>query len=246
MQCLILAGGLGSRMRPHTESRPKSLLLVENRPFIDYQLTQLSQSGVSRVVLCIGHQGEQIRDYVGDGECWGLDVTYVDEGRQLRGTAGALALALEEGELDDAFLVTYGDAFLPIDFREVWSAYLRSGQQALMVVYQNQNRWDRSNCLYHVGRVLLYDKKNHAPEMRFIDYGVSVLSRDLVAREVPKNRPSDLADLFHQLSLRGELAGYCAKNRFYEIGSPTGVEDFARYLRRHSTSEEIISLSANN
>lgn len=233
MQCLILAGGLGSRMKPLTETLPKSLIVVENRPFIDYQLTQLATTGVTRVVLCIGHQGEQIRAHVGDGESWGLEVTYVDEGERLRGTAGALRLALAEGDLDDGFLVTYGDSFLPINFGEVWAAYQRSGMKALMTVYHNKDRWDRSNARYHAGRVLLYDKQNPAPDMRFIDYGVSVLSKVVVEKQIPSDRPSDLSQLFNELSVRGELAGFCAKTRFYEVGSPSGVEDFARYLRRH-------------
>src|SRR3954466_13491363 len=90
MQCVILAGGLATRMRPLTETIPKALIDTAGVPFIDRQLDWMAAHGVTRVVLSIGYRGGMLRDHVGDGRRWGLAVRVVDEGEQLRGTAGAL------------------------------------------------------------------------------------------------------------------------------------------------------------
>jgi len=235
MQCVILAGGLATRMRPLTETLPKALIPVAATPFIDHQLRWLAGHGVTRVVLSIGYRGEMLRDHVGDGARFGLSVLVVDEGTRLRGTAGALRLAADEGVLDDAFLVTYGDSFLPIDFAGAWDAFVRSGRPALMTVFENAGRWDTSNVIFERGAVTLYDKRHRtrpAADFRFIDYGLSALRREVVLRMVPAgDAPADLSDLFHELSRRGELAGLEVHERFFEIGSPAGLEDFERWLR---------------
>jgi NDP-sugar pyrophosphorylase family protein len=202
------------------------------RALAHHQLSQLARSGVTEVVYCIGHLGRAIRGYVGGGERWGLEVHYVDEGDRLRGTGGALRLALDEGALAPAFLVLYGDSYLPIDYRAVWAAFERSGKPALMTVFRNEERWDKSNVVFENGQVILYDKRRRAPNMAYIDYGLSVLTRGVVE----KHTAADLADLYHQLSVSGELAGHEVNERFYEIGSPSGLEDLGRYLATLVTS----------
>jgi MurNAc alpha-1-phosphate uridylyltransferase len=110
-----------------------------------------------------------------------------------------------------------------------------SGAPALMTVFRNQGRWDSSNVIFDGRMVNLYDKRRQtrpAAEFAFIDYGLSALERRVVAEEIPAGAKADLADLFHALSRRGELAGYESPERFYEIGSPAGLEDFAQWLRR--------------
>src|SRR5882724_1406771 len=200
MQCVILAGGLATRMRPLTDARPKSLLPVAGRPFIDHQLEWLARHAVTDVVLSIGYRGEMLRAHVGDGARYGLRVAYVDEGADLRGTAGALRLAHARGVLEEAFLVTYGDSFLPVDFGAVWAAFRGSAKPALMTVFRNEGRWDASNVIFQpaqateagapgaVGRVALYDKRRQtrpAADFAYIDYGLSALERRVVEEEVP-------------------------------------------------------------
>jgi NDP-sugar pyrophosphorylase family protein len=240
MQCVILAGGLATRMRPVTEQIPKALIPVAGRPFIDHQLDWLGGHGVDRVVLSIGYRGEMLRahlrDNTDDGARFGLRVRYVDEGANLRGTAGALRLAADEGALDEAFLVTYGDSFLPVDFAAVWRAFRASGKPALMTVFANRGRWDASNVIFDGRSVTLYDKHHRtrpAADFAYIDYGLSGLERRLVIADVPDpglGTQSDLADLFFTLSRRGDLAGLEVHQRFYEIGSPAGLTDFETWL----------------
>src|SRR4051812_7410533 len=138
MQCVILAGGFGSRMRPFTDRAPKTLIPVIDIPFAQYQLTWLARHGVPDVVYSIGFLGEQIRAYVGDGSRWGLKVSYVEDGKEPAGTAGALRRAYDAGVLRDWFLVLYGDSFLPIDFRDLGAAFERQTRPAMMTVYCNQ------------------------------------------------------------------------------------------------------------
>ncbi|MGA2183337.1 MAG: nucleotidyltransferase family protein [Bryobacteraceae bacterium] len=233
LQCVVLAGGLGTRMRPLTDSMPKSMLPVAGRPFAEHQLEFLIENGVDDVVYLIGYRGEAIRRHFGDGRRWGIRIRYVDEGSTLRGTGGALRLALAEGALAPAFLLIYGDSFTPVSIPDVRAAFEASSLPALMTVLCNEERWDRSNVLFEDNRIVVYDKTRTHPrsgEMRHIDYGLSALRREVVAERIPQSAPADLAPVFHQLSLEGRLAGFEATRRFYEIGSPGGLPDFESYL----------------
>jgi NDP-sugar pyrophosphorylase family protein len=231
MQCVILAGGLGTRMLPLTETCPKTLLPVRGRPFAWHQLHWLAAQGITEVIYSIGHQGDMIRRY------WAVEpspvpaMRFVDEGNQLRGTAGALRLAHEQGVLDENFFVIYGDSFLPVEFAPIWRAFQSSNQPALMAVLRNEGRWDRGNVIYQPGRVMLYDKAA-APGMQYIDYGLSCFRREVF----DQSTHSDLAMLFHDLSLQGALAGFRVYERFYEIGSPVGLRDFEQYLESCETA----------
>jgi NDP-sugar pyrophosphorylase family protein len=236
LQCAILAGGRGTRMRPMTDLSPKALVPVLGTPFADWQLRKLAAQGVERVVYSIGYRGDMLRQYVADGSRYGLAVTWVDEGTQLRGTGGAVRLALDRGALDEAFFVMYGDSYLLADLRPVERAWRSSGLPALMTVIRNENRWDRSNAIYEDGRVTLYDKSRPQQllaQMRWIDYGLSVLTRDVVADGFSCEGVGDLADLMQQVSRNGQLAGLEVAERFYEVGSPQGLRDLEEYLSSH-------------
>ncbi len=233
LQCVILAGGLGTRMRPLTETIPKALVPVRGLPFVDWQLRHLAGQGVRRVVFSVGYRGEMLRDHVGDGARFGLQAAWVDEGSQLRGTGGALRLALDEGALDDAFFVLYGDSYLPIAMVPVERAWRLSGLPALMTVLHNEDRWDRSNAAFAGGRVHLYDKgrpEGLRAQLRWIDYGLSILTRSVVAEALDRGARADLAELFRTLSQAGRLAGFEVHQRFYEAGSPEGLRDLEDYL----------------
>ena len=229
MQCAILAGGLGTRLRPITKTIPKALVPVAGEPFAYYQLRLLAARGVLDVVYCIGFGGELIREAVGDGGGFGLSVAYVDEGSELRGTAGALRLAFDEGVLDETFAVLYGDSYLPIELSPVWRAFADAGLPALMTVLRNENRWDTSNVRYADGRVLLYEKGGTGAD--FIDYGLSVLTRSVIEERVPPQATLDLAAIYRDLSIEDRLAGHEVHERFYEVGSPEGIAALESYLR---------------
>ncbi|MBA3035257.1 MAG: nucleotidyl transferase [Desulfobacterium sp.] len=225
----IVAGGLATRLRPITQKIPKSLIDVVGRPFVARQLDYLKRQGITRVVLCLGYLGEQVEAVVGDGSAFDLEVCYSWDGPRLLGTGGALRQALPL--LGEQFFVFYGDSYLPIDFWAVEQEFLTRAKPALMTVLKNENRWDKSNVLFCEGELVEYNKHGPLPEMSFIDYGLGILSAS-VLEDIPVNKPCDLADIYHDLSIRGLLAGYEVFERFYEIGSHKGLEETIEYFKK--------------
>jgi len=223
----ILAGGLATRLGPLTQRVPKALLPVAGRPFIHWQLALLAQQGVTEVVLCVGHLGEQIEATVGNGSGFGMTVRYSCDGAVLLGTGGALKHALPM--LGEAFFVLYGDSYLRCSFPAVQAAYEASAAAGLMTVFRNENRWETSNVLFRDGRVVQYDKRSPRPDMRHVDYGLSILSTQALQRG-PAACAFDLADVYHELAMQGELAALAVNERFYEIGSLGGIKATERYL----------------
>ncbi|MFI4918999.1 MAG: sugar phosphate nucleotidyltransferase [Legionellales bacterium] len=224
----LLSGGLATRLRPMTEKTPKALLPIHGEPFICHQLRLLKRQGVTRVVLCIGFLGDMIVKAVGDGSLFGLDVQYVFDGPNLLGTAGALKKALPL--LGEHFFVLYGDSYLPCDLLSIQKAYQHSQQQALMTVYHNQGAWDNSNVAFEKGIIRTYDKLNRSAAMQHIDYGLGVFNTRAFTA-VPDNKPHDLAALYQLLLQQQQLAACEVSERFYEIGSTTGISEFTQYIK---------------
>lgn len=232
-QCVILAGGLGTRLLPRTETIPKTMLVVAGRPFAYWQLSWLADQGIQRVVYCIGHLGELVQDFVGDGSQWGVSVSYVRDPVPLRGTAGAIRLALDQHVLDPAFFVLYGDSYLSVDMIDVAREFAGYDQPALMTVFRNDGEWDRSNVILDGDSVALYDKHPDpvtADDMDHIDYGLLVLTSETIRERVPSGQVADLAPMLNSLSRDRLLAAYEVSNRFYEIGSEEGIADLEQIL----------------
>jgi NDP-sugar pyrophosphorylase family protein len=241
LPCLILAGGVGSRMRPLTDAIPKALIEIGGRPFIDIQLRRLAAAGVSEVVLSIGYLGQLLRTHVGDGSQFGVSARYVDEGDRRLGTGGAVRLAVDESALGGAFFLLYGDSYLDVDFIAVERAWRSSKRPALMTVLRNDNRWGASNVDYRRGQVALYDKQRPTPSMRWIDYGLLVLTSIAVRQRIAPGEATDLADALHDLSRDGDLAGLPVTRRFYEVGSPRGVQDLEAHLLRTTGAKPVLN-----
>ena len=224
----ILSGGLATRLRPLTETIPKALVDISGEPFVSHQLRLLERKGVERAVICAGYLGEMIRDFVGDGSRFGLDVEFSFDGERLLGTGGALKRALPL--LGDSFFVLYGDSYLECDYEAVGSSFLSSGKQALMTVFFNDGRWDASNVEFSGGKILDYDKKNLTHRMRHIDYGLGAF-RARAFELIPEDEPYDLYEFYRTLLLRGELAAFEVAERFYEVGSIRGIEELCLHLK---------------
>lgn len=222
MQCVILAGGLGTRMFPLTEKLPKSLIKINDKPFLNYQLSWLKKHNVCNIIINVGHLGQMIIDYAGDGSKFDLNIDYVNEGDDLLGTAGALRLAYDQDKLEDKFLVLYGDSFLPIDFSKIYNALTKF--PALMTIFENQNKYDKSNVRKINDIIISYDK--NSKDSNYIDYGLSVITKQSIAARVKPNCVEKLDTFFNRLSNQNLLQGYEIKERFYEIGSFDGLKDF--------------------
>jgi N-acetyl-alpha-D-muramate 1-phosphate uridylyltransferase len=222
----ILAGGLGTRLGERVRDMPKPLLEVAGRPFILHQLALLAAHGAREVVVCVGYRGEQIAALIG-AERFGLQLSYSHDAPGLDGTLGAVRRALPL--LGERFLVLYGDTYLRIDYRGVDAAWRASGLPAVMTVLRNEGRWDTSNVVFRDGRIVRYDKRSPTADMRWIDYGLGGLDADVVDAAGPEER--DLAVLYERLAARGELLGYEAAQRFYEIGTPAALAETDAFLR---------------
>lgn len=225
---------MGTRMKAFTENIPKALIPIQGRPFLDFQLQWLARQGVHQVVICLGYKGSLIREFAGDGGRWGIGIQYVDEQDQLRGTGGAIRLALDSGVLEESFFVTYGDSFLPIAFGEIWDHFQYVSEPALMTVFKNANLWDKSNVCFDGKKVTLYDKSmsNKPNEMRYIDYGLMAFRREIIKEKIPSSQVMDLASLLQGLSVSGSLAGFEVMKRFFEIGSVQGLSDFEMFATK--------------
>jgi NDP-sugar pyrophosphorylase family protein len=231
----ILAGGLAKRLRPLTEEIPKSLVDVQGEPFIAHQLRLLSSRGIQKAVLCVSYLGEMIQEVVGDGARYGIRVQFSFDGPRLLGTAGAVKKAIPL--LGELFFVLYGDSYLPCDYLKIQTAFKACDRLALMTVFPNGGRWDRSNVEYARGKILTYDKQFQSPQMQHIDYGLGVFYQSAFDR-VPDNNPYDLAELYHDLLKQDELGAYEVGERFYEIGSFAGIEEIRRFIATQSLSQK--------
>lgn len=226
MKCAILCGGLATRLRPLTDNLPKSLIDVNGRPFIAWQLELLKQQGITDIVLCVGHLGQMIQDVVGDGSQYGVNVVYSSDGDTPLGTAGALRKALPL--LGDTFFVMYGDAYPLCSFQEV-DEFLEPQFDAVMTVIRNDNPRHQNNVYIHEANLALYDKRYPTPRMCHLDYGLSVV-RDYAINHDASGY-SDLSDVFHHISASGFLDGFEVDSSLYNIGSPLGLEELRDYLK---------------
>jgi N-acetyl-alpha-D-muramate 1-phosphate uridylyltransferase len=226
----VLAGGLATRLGQLTKATPKALLDVCGRPFLSWQLELFASRGLRDVVLCVSHYADQIEEWVARNPIAGLRVRFSHDGPRRLGTGGALRAALPL--LGSPFLVTYGDSYLRCEYLDVFRAFTHSTAEkpplAMMTVFENQGRWDQSNIVYRDGRILRYDKQDRSPEMRHIDYGLGVLTAeafDALAHE----EVFDLAQVYQAALAVDRLAAYEITERFYEVGSHTGIEEFRAF-----------------
>jgi len=229
----LLAGGLATRLQPITSTIPKALVEVADKPFVVHQLDLLRAHGIRRVVLCVAHLADQIEAVLGDGRGLGIEVVYAHDGGKLLGTGGALRQALPL--LGERFLVLYGDSYLTCDYADIIRAYERSGKVGLMTVFKNDGQYDASNVVYRDGRIMCYDKVDKSPAMMHIDYGLGALRAEALAA-YPVEQRLDLATVYQDLLARGQLAGYEVAERFYEIGSPAGLEETRALLSAKGNS----------
>ncbi len=228
MQVVILAGGLATRLRPLTSCRPKSMIRVLGKPFLEYQLEMLKQNGIKDIVLCLGYLGKHIESYFGDGKEFGMNIDYSYEEEPL-GTAGALRKA--EAMLEDPFFTIYGDSYLFLDFAAIVSFFKSQNKLALMTVYKNYNRYDKSNTVIEGSLVKKFSNKEKTEDMFYIEYGANIF-RKKALKLIPEKEPSSLDELFTKLIEKEELLAFEVKERFYEIGSPQGLKEFEDFVRK--------------
>jgi len=224
---IILAGGLATRLRPITEKIPKALVKVGRLPFIAHQLHLLKSHGIRYVIISAWYKGEMIREFVGNGNQFGMEVQYAFDGETPLGTGGAIRQALHL--FDGPFFVLYGDSYLPCDYGDVQVWFNRHKQPGLMTVYRNRGKWDTSNVEMKRNQILCYDKKKRIPRMEYIDYGLGLFKPE-VFESLSQGQPADLTEIYQKLVIHRELLAYEVKQRFYEVGSFEGWHELDELL----------------
>jgi len=189
MQVVILAGGLGTRLRPLTYKIPKAMVPIKGKPFLEHQLKILKNNGLNDILICIGYLGEEVKKYFGNGEKWGLNIEYSFE-REPLDTGGAIKNA--EDRLENEFLALYGDTFLDINYKDLISYSRKKAKLGTIVVFKNKPKIFKNNIEINDKKEVI-ERVYQEVESISIDYGVSEKSKNILL--VPADFPwSDIGD----------------------------------------------------
>jgi len=224
----ILAGGSATRLQPLTNSIPKALIEINGEPFIAHQLRLLKQAGLQEIVICTWYRSDQILAFTGDGSKFGVKLSYSFDGETPLGTGGAIYKALPL--IGSPFFVLYGDSFLNCNYQAIELAHYSSQKKGLMTIYRNNNEGDRSNVEFSNGKIMVYDKQNRSSKMKYIDYGLGILTASAFD-PFPPEQYLDLSVIYQRLLGENELTGYEVSERFHEIGSFEGIIELETYLK---------------
>lgn len=228
-QAVILAGGRGSRLGPFTETRPKPMVEVHGRPFLEYLVEMLREQGFSEVLLLLGYLPHVVQDHFGDGGRFGVRITYsVTAPEDL--TTRRLLVAREQ--LDSVFLLMYCDNYWPMQFDRLWEQYVSSGAPALTTVYSNKDRYSRDSVKVGAdGFMEIFDRSRTTPGLQGVEISYAILRRDLLDRLTDPDLLIEEA-LYPQLTREKKLAAHVTDHRYYSVGSPERLPLTNAFLAR--------------
>jgi NDP-sugar pyrophosphorylase family protein len=230
--CVVLAGGLGTRLRDITRgSVPKALVPVLGRPFLHYKLRSLREMGIDEVTLLVGELGHLVEEYVVSREDDGLNCTVIHDGPMLLGTAGSIARALPF--LPEVFWITYGDSYGIADLKAAETKMKERGLSAVMTVLHNSDQLEISNTKVECEVVVDYRKGAVVGTFEFIDYGLLYLQRDTFSI-LPTHKPVDLSEVICSLVDQRTILAYEVSERFWDVGTPQAhFETEVEFRRRN-------------
>jgi len=227
---LVLAGGLGTRLRSVVTDRPKVLALVAGRPYLAHLLDQLADAGLRRVVLCTGYRADQVRATFGT-RYRELELLYSEEDRPL-GTAGALRLALPQAD-SEILLVLNGDSYCAADLSAFWrfhEGHRGSGHSASLVLTRvaSTRRYGRVE-INSNGAVTRFLEKGAVDGPGLINAGIYLLDRGVV-EPIPAAQPVSLERDMFPSWIAGSLYGFAASSAFIDIGTPESYAAADRFF----------------
>jgi len=228
MQMVIICGGLATRLGNLSKNIPKSMIDIEGKPFLLYQIENLKKNNIKDILLCVGHLSEKIIDYFGDGKKFGVNITYSYDKDKALGPIGAVKNA--EKLLDDEFFIMYGDSYLSVDFQDAYNYFKKNNKPSMMVVYKNNDKFDKSNLIIKDNLVVGYGDKERTKDMKYIDYGTSLLTKNCL-KFVPNNEFFSTGKFFSKLIKERNLRAYEVFKRFYHIGNPESLEEFRNFIK---------------
>lgn len=220
-QAVVMVGGKGTRLLPLTETRPKIILPVADRPCLWYLLRSLAVGGVEEVILACGYKSDLMRAAIGDGSDLGLDIQYSYEDEPL-GTGGAMKLV--EDRLDDTFVAVNGDVFVSMDVSGEIETHLRTGAAVTIALTHVDNPCEFGIACVDEDLRITEFKEKPKPEEVFSDLinaGVYVLQKDVLA-DVPAGTFYDFSkDLVPRLMAEGRrIQGYEVDGIWMDVGRP--------------------------
>lgn len=225
-QAVILAGGKGLNMRPFTFEMPKGLFPVGGKPILEHIIDFLHSYGVKDVVFSIGHLGEKIRDYFGDGKKFGMKITYVSEEKEM-GTGGALLLS-KKYITGDTFLAIAGDILIDINLSDLIAFHKEEDCVATLALTSVVDTSHFGEVVLHGTKITQFREKPQKGKQKsqLVNCGLYVLNRSIFDY-IPKSGISHLEDIFPTLASSGKLAGFLFEGKWVDIGT---VESYERAI----------------
>jgi NDP-sugar pyrophosphorylase family protein len=231
-QVLVLAGGLGTRLRPLTETMPKVLVPVLGRPFVEHVLDDLARQGLKRFVLSVGFLGDQVEAWFGDGARLGYDVEYAREETPL-GTGGAIRHALPL--LGETFLVVNGDTLLELDVAALLRRHHEQRQSVTLAAVWVPDRGRYGALVLAGGRVARFEEKREGAGPGPINGGIYAVDAAALRDEhLPPGPFSFERELLPRLA--GQIVAFETRGYFVDMGTHEALatldEALAAYLAR--------------
>lgn len=215
---VLMAGGLGTRLRPLTEKMPKPMLAVGGKPLLETILESFVNHGFHRFFISLNYRGEIIKDYFGDGHRWGVEIDYLEEESSM-GTAGSLTLLPER--LSHPFFVMNGDILTSVNFLQMLKFHLDTEAEATMAIYEHALQVDYGVVQvddYRLTRII--EKPLHR---FFINAGIYMLNPETLER-IPRGQRFDMPMLFQSLvDDGGRTAAFPIRESWIDIGQPNDL-----------------------
>lgn len=230
-QAVILAGGRGLRLRPLTDDRPKPMVEVNGRPFLEYLIDLLKENNIMDIVLLLGYMPEKIIRHFGDGSRYGVTIRYSvgdeewETGKRLRQAADLLG---------GTFLLMYADNFWPMDINLMQDFYVRNKARYMVTVYNNRDgfaEYNRENNMLVAGdnSVLKYDRSRKDPQLNAVDIGFFVLQKSIIAT-MPERNFSFEIDTLPKVIAAGELVAFRTDHGYYSLTNPASLPKLERFF----------------
>lgn len=239
MKVMLLAGGLGTRLRKIISDKPKPMVDVLGRPFLEYQLRYLKHLGFTDLILSVGYMAKYIMDYFGNGRCLGLNLTYLVEESPL-GTGGAIRQA--KNLIDDTVMVLNGDTYYSLDFRSCLDTHKRLGGLISIIACLKEDATDYGRIVVDEnGRITAFDEKPSAKGTFPVSAGAYFIEPEALDLFVGKPPLSLERDIFPFLIDRGlDLRAIMVAQEFFDIGTPERYQNFCRYVETHRDAFNLL------
>ena len=229
-QAVILAGGYGTRLKPFTDDNPKPMYPFENKPFLEYLITQIKSFGINNIVLLLGYLPNKITDYFEDGKKWGVNITYSITPVEYE-TGLRLKTAFKENKIDNEFLLMYCDNYCPIDYRKLVSDYRKNNSLIQFTAYSNDDNYTKNNLLINEeGLVEIYDKTRKTTNLKGVDIGYSIVNRK-VLELIPDENENFEKIIYPKLVEQKKLYATITQHRYYSVGSWERIELTKEFFR---------------